>query len=243
MEKKKEQLTYTLILHQIRKKLKLTLMEYCVADCIYHLSNNPDSKITGWCYASKQTIGGMLGTTQQTIFDILKKLIGKGFIEKHQDTKHLRTTQRWYNNVVLIKAQQEYQEALHPIKKGDSGLSRNFIKKLDTIKIRDIKIKDKDIDVAKAPSFFVQVQKYFTSAYKQRFGREPAINFGMDGKVVNRVKGLFPDIKETYKLIDAFLISQKGKEHGYTLSVCFSAHTINLWQAGELTVPVSGVIL
>ncbi|KKK87568.1 hypothetical protein LCGC14_2751940, partial [marine sediment metagenome] len=49
-------ITYSLNLHKIRKDLDLSLMEYCVADCIYHLSNNPSSQIKGWCYASKETI-------------------------------------------------------------------------------------------------------------------------------------------------------------------------------------------
>jgi hypothetical protein len=113
----KHQLTYTLILHHIRKKLKLTLMEYCVADCIYHLSNNPASEIKGWCYASKPTIAKMLGSSEQTIFSILTKLIEKKFIEKDPDTKYLKTTEKWYENVVLVKANAEYKETLGIVKK------------------------------------------------------------------------------------------------------------------------------
>jgi len=152
MEEKKTLLSYTLILHQIRKKLKLTLMEYCVADCIYHLSNNPQSKVAGWCYASKKAIAEILGSTSKTIFEIINKDIKKGFIEKDNDTKHLRTTEKWYNEVVLIKAKREYQETLHTITKGNT-LSRKVIggitkgdrgiTKGDTIKIIDNN-KDKD---------------------------------------------------------------------------------------------------
>ena len=106
----KKQLTYTLILHQIRKKLELTLMEYCLADSIYHLSNNPDSVVKGWCYATKETISNMLGTTPKTIFDNISKLIEKGFVEKDPETRHLKTTKKWYESVVLVKASAEYQE-------------------------------------------------------------------------------------------------------------------------------------
>ena len=126
-KQQKEQLTYTLILHNIRKRLKLSLMEYCIADSIYHLSNNPNSKIRGWCYASKNTIANTLGTTSVTIFDNIKKLLKKDLVEKDEDTKYLRTTAKWYENVVLIRSNIEYQETLYPIKKLDSKVSRNFI--------------------------------------------------------------------------------------------------------------------
>lgn len=127
MKQKENQLTYTLILHQIRKKLKLTLMEYCIADCIYHLSNNPKSEVKGWCYAAKERIAGMLGTTSKTIFENIKKLIEKNFIEKDEETHHLRTTAKWYESVVMIKANAEYNDTLHTITKGDTGLSRKVI--------------------------------------------------------------------------------------------------------------------
>jgi len=126
MEEEKEQLNYTLILHQIRKKLRLTLMEYCIADSIYHLSNNPKNKVKGWCYASKEHIANFLGTTRATIFDNINKLIKKGLIEKESETKYLRTTQKWYDNVVIMRIKADYQDTLHTIKKLDKGLSRNF---------------------------------------------------------------------------------------------------------------------
>lgn len=118
MKQKKEQLTYTLIIHQIRKKLKLSLMEYCVSDCIYHLSNNPKSEIKGWCFATKETIANILGTTSRNLFDIIPKLIKKGFIEKSEETRgYLRTTQKWYENVVIIRMKAEYEETSHTMKK------------------------------------------------------------------------------------------------------------------------------
>lgn len=133
MEQEKEQLNYTLILHQIRKELKLTLMEYCVADSIYHLSNNPKSKIQGWCFATKETIARFLGTTRQTIFDNLNKLVEKGFIERDNETKYLRTTQKWYEKVVLIKTKAEYQETLHIVKKLDKGVKKPYSESKETL--------------------------------------------------------------------------------------------------------------
>jgi len=82
--------------------------------------------------------------------------------------------------------------------------------------------------------FFPKIREYFTSAYKRKFNSEPAIDFGKDGKVVKKSAGLFKNIEDAYRLIDDFLESKKAEECGYTLSVCFSTHTINLWKAGKL---------
>jgi len=120
---KKGNLTYTLVLHQARNKLGLALMEYCVADCIYHLSNNPQSKIQGWCYSSKENMAKFLGTSSATIFNNINKLIEKGLVEKDEETKYLRTTKKWYENVIVS----DHKEVLYPIKKLYTRPSRNFI--------------------------------------------------------------------------------------------------------------------
>ena len=126
MDQKKEQLRYTFINHDVRNKLGLTLIEYCIADAIYHLSNNPSSKVVGWCYASKEYIADMLGTSRQTIFSNLNKLLSKGLIERDDDTKHVRTTDKWYKCVVLTRMNKDYKETLHTDKKLDARPSRNW---------------------------------------------------------------------------------------------------------------------
>jgi len=101
MDKKEKKLNYTTILHSVRKELGLSLNEYCIADSIYHLSNNPSGTIVGWCYASKAQLGDNIGITEQAVYPILKKLISLGLVEKNPQTKYLRTTSKWYNMVVL----------------------------------------------------------------------------------------------------------------------------------------------
>ena len=76
-----EILNYTIVLHQARKTLGITLTQYCIADCVYHLTNNPKSQIPGWCYASKEHIGKFLGITRQAVHHKLKPLIAKKIIE------------------------------------------------------------------------------------------------------------------------------------------------------------------
>ena len=132
-DQKKEQLRYTFINHDVRNKLGLTLIEYCIADAIYHLSNNPSSKVVGWCYASKEYIADMLGTSRQTIFSNLNKLLSKGLIERDDDTKHVRTTDKWYKCVVLTRMNKDYKETLHTDKKLDTT-----VKKLDATPTRNL---------------------------------------------------------------------------------------------------------
>lgn len=99
----KEILTYTVVLHQARKKLRLTLNEYCFVDTVYHLQNNPNSKVKGWCYASKAILGDYIGISEQSAHSIANKTIKMGLIEKDPDTRYLRATQLWYENVVLLR--------------------------------------------------------------------------------------------------------------------------------------------
>ncbi len=95
-------MNYTTIDHDARMRFGLSCNEYCVADRIYHLANNPENT-TRWCYAKRETLGEMLGFSKQSIINLLKPLIKAGLVEMHPETKHLRTTQLWYNNFTLGK--------------------------------------------------------------------------------------------------------------------------------------------
>lgn len=118
MEEEKEIIIYTLILHQARKKLRISTLEYCVADTVYHLANNPNSEIKGWCYAAKETIAGFLNISPRGAWKIIDRLIGWKLVERNKDDRrYLRTTEKWYKNVVLLKLQI----------RGDSSYNRNKV--------------------------------------------------------------------------------------------------------------------
>ena len=102
-DEKKELLTYTLIIHKARMSLGLTFTEYCIADSIYHLSNNPRSRIQGWCTASKETLGFYAGIKRWQVNNLINVLIDKKLVEKDPQTSYLKTTNRWYENVILLK--------------------------------------------------------------------------------------------------------------------------------------------
>ena len=122
MKETEEILLYNLVLHKARKKLGIRVNEYCIADSIYHLSHNPRSLIQGWCYASKEFLGELLSITPQAVWGILKRLSEKGIIEKNKDDRrYLRTTQKWYDAVILmkLKMREEYKETLDTRKLDD----------------------------------------------------------------------------------------------------------------------------
>jgi len=101
-------------------------------------------------------------------------------------------------------------------------------------KVKESKVKEIGATPKVVATFFSTIQKYFTAAYEKKFGKKPSIDFGKDGNVVRQKEGLFYPIEEAYQLIDSFLDSKKAEECGYTLSVCFSSHTVNLFRAGKL---------
>ena len=92
-------LFFTNINHGPRLKLELSMEEYCVADSIYHLSNNPKNKHNGWCNMRQDTMAELLGVSSRTILRSEKKLLDKGLIEKSGNLK--RTTAKWYENVII----------------------------------------------------------------------------------------------------------------------------------------------
>ncbi len=85
--------------------MDITITEYCVADLIYHLSNNP--KNDGWCTTSKDWIGKQLGMSKRNINIIINKLLEKNILEKKEGIVHksrgnyLRATLDWYERTLI----------------------------------------------------------------------------------------------------------------------------------------------
>lgn len=89
--------SYTTILHQARISAGLTCNEYVIASTIYQLQNN--EKNPGWCYATKNWFGRMIGLSKPSIIAIISKLEKGGFVEKSNGGKLLRATEKWVNEV------------------------------------------------------------------------------------------------------------------------------------------------
>lgn len=90
-------LEYTTIRHKFRKENKLSTLEYCMLDMVFCLSTNQSNSI-GWCYMSRESMAEELGISKQAILNMIERLISLGWLEKNIETKHIRTTDRWYIN-------------------------------------------------------------------------------------------------------------------------------------------------
>jgi len=101
-EKKESPPQFTIVNHRARKTLRLTFTEYCIADSIYHLSNNP--KYKGWCCASKLYLADWLGISKFYVIKTYKKLYNDGLIEypekKVANDTRVRVTQKFYDIVI-----------------------------------------------------------------------------------------------------------------------------------------------
>jgi uncharacterized phage protein (TIGR02220 family) len=118
-----KQNAYTVIRHSYRLHYQLSANEYILADTIYHLHTSPKSRIPGWCYASKATLSKFIGVSEQSIYNLIKKVIKGGFVEKDPDTKFLRTTEKWQavydeNRTWEVDLDKDTKESLVPLQKG-----------------------------------------------------------------------------------------------------------------------------
>ena len=86
---------YTTIIHPVRKAFHLSCNEYCVLDTIMRMQNN-DSH---WCYMSRETMADDLDLSKQSILNIIKGLIFKGLVQKHEKTNHLRCAGQFKDSI------------------------------------------------------------------------------------------------------------------------------------------------
>lgn len=120
-----EQINFTTINHVARIKMGLSLVEYCLADLIYNLSNSPKSSIPGWCYASKKTLSKNLDISEREVFRIVNKLIEKKLIEKQEDTNYLKITIDWYQLVVIKGDGIPYDKMSYPPAKSTQTMTES----------------------------------------------------------------------------------------------------------------------
>lgn len=91
---------YTTIIHKYRIQHGLSNNDYCIANAIYNLSNNPESEFRGWYYGKIETLGKMFDFSRATAYNSVQKLIEKGLVEKDFSSGFLRTTKLWWSDFV-----------------------------------------------------------------------------------------------------------------------------------------------
>jgi hypothetical protein len=95
-------LIYTNIQHIPRKKWWLTLSEYVLCDMVYHLSNSPEYRR---CIKTKRDMSEDIWISKTWLLKLIEKTISLWFIEKHPETKHIKTTQLWFDEFVTYSKQ------------------------------------------------------------------------------------------------------------------------------------------
>lgn len=99
---------YTTVQHDVRLKFNLTMNDYAVIDCIYHLQLKK-----GWCNCSKEYLSKWLGISSRSIFVIIKKLEERKLLKRNKQL--LKTTKKWYAEFSDYEkiAQPDYEESSH----------------------------------------------------------------------------------------------------------------------------------
>jgi len=115
----KEQPNYSTIIHSARQRLELTPMQFCVADSINKLSQSPKYNYT--CKASKKKLADFLCTSRRTIINCVNKLEELGLIERVNNGNDLKTTDKWYQEVIVGREESS---------QGSEDVSREGVKKL-----------------------------------------------------------------------------------------------------------------
>ena len=186
--------SFTVINHEARIKMGLSWLEYGLADLIYNLSNNPNSEFAGWCYASKETLAKMLGTTKQTVHTILNKLERNNIVERNPVTKHLKITIDWYKESIIKSSKETLptvkklysngketlpkgsKETLHNnnnINKYNNNIKEIYKEKKKFSSLKDItpEVIQEIADKYKAPIGFVQLKLEVLKNYCESKGR------------------------------------------------------------------------
>lgn len=225
-------MNYTTIDHDARMKYGLSCNDYCVADKIYHLANNPENP-SRWCYASRKKLAAMFGFSERAVFNIIDTLVEIGLAEIHPATKHVRTTQLWYSEFVNVP----YAESAEPMKKvqssayaksAEQGMQKvqsGYAKSADYNKnIEEELNKDDDDDARtredekKEPLPDVKKTRSQTEAYKTKEAKmhEWAARAKSPGQLMDLVRKTHKLNETQYAwLIEAYLEKQlaNAKEH------------------------------
>lgn len=152
-------LLFTTINHQFRKANKLSLNEYCLADMVYHLSVNPESKIKGWCYMKRDSMADELGVSKQAVLGIIDRLITKGFVIKDDETKYLQTTKIW-NEMYFTGGKESLPEVKKVYKLGKESLPKLGKESLPYNNIDNNNIDNNNIKEKKENDFNSELKKY-----------------------------------------------------------------------------------
>lgn len=144
MEQNNLTIKSTTIDHEARRKLDISCGEYAAVDSIFKLSRNPNNAFGGWCGAFNETLSSMLGMTNRGLIKLLKRLTEKGLIEKHATRSWYRTTQLWYDTIIVRTGEQSSLEVNKVPKLGEQSSLEKSVPLRTPYNVLDITLLRKD---------------------------------------------------------------------------------------------------
>lgn len=94
------------------RALNLTLNEYAILEFITKKQADPDGGFLGWCIVSKKEIAETFNLTQRSVFSILKVLLKRGLIERHEKTKFIRVSSLYHHGTFFT----HYEDSSYSMK-------------------------------------------------------------------------------------------------------------------------------
>ena len=87
---------YTNILHNPRKVLGISVLEYCVLDYVYKTQTHPEYGVNGWTKTGCHKIADFLGVSSGTVKGIFDRMDAAGLLERMGDDLK-RATAKFYS--------------------------------------------------------------------------------------------------------------------------------------------------
>lgn len=91
---------YSKIDHDIRNNANLSLLDYCLLDCIHRLSTSGTERYTNWCNMPKK--GFSFLASERTINNAYTRLLKNGWLEFYDEKRILKRTTEKYNSEVFL---------------------------------------------------------------------------------------------------------------------------------------------
>lgn len=195
---------YTVIMHDVREKHKMTLTEYAIADSIYHLQNNPEHL----CKASKVYLGNFIGLKRRATIDIINKLVARKLVLRIGGG--LRTTKKWNVNYIRNRVGTTLQ------------VCRNITEGVQKPHSNGAEIAHNNNTIT--TNIYETIEHTFRNKFKQETDEEYRINYAKDRALMKPLIKKYGE-KKIISLIDLWFNDDFGEKCGYTIggfSSCFN---------------------
>ena len=113
---------YTNILHNPRKALGISVLEYCVLDYVYKTQTHPEYGVNGWTKTGCHKIADFLGVSSGTVKGIFDRMDAVGLLERMGDDLK-RATTKFYSIA--------YEQDVQKLNGGCSETERGGVQKLN----------------------------------------------------------------------------------------------------------------